>query len=115
MKGSYVGNMDRRITLQSRTASTDGWGGQDESWGDIATVWAAYKPAPMTGLALTNMSEQPQFIEKATFIIRFRNDVTTDMRISYNGAYWKVIGMAEMGRKDRLQIAAVKTDSDTLD
>ena len=109
-----IGNMDRRIRLESRTVTVDGYGGQVESWSELATVWAQYTPQVMTGRNLAELSDQPQFLEKALFTIRFRQ-VPTDARIVYNGAVWKIIGMAEVGRRDRLQIAAVKTDSNLFD
>lgn len=113
MQGN-IGNMDRKITLQSRTVTTDGYGGQSEAWADITTVWANYTPQVMTGRTLNEISDQAQFLEKALFTIRWR-EVPTDARIVYNGAVWKIIGMAEVGRKDRLKMAAVKTDSNLFD
>lgn len=40
-----AGQLNRRITLQSRTLTQDSVGGQIEAWVDVATVWAAIEPA----------------------------------------------------------------------
>ena len=106
--------MDRRIRLETRTVTLDGYGGQNEAWAELVTTWASYTPQVMTGRNLTELSDQPQFLEKALFTIRYR-EVPTDARIVYNGSNWQIIGMAEVGRRDRLQIAAVKTDSNLFD
>lgn len=39
-----IGKFDKRITLQSRSATLDDYGQQINSWSDIATVWANVKP-----------------------------------------------------------------------
>lgn len=33
-----------RVTLQTRTASDDGYGGRTEVWADTSTVWAVIEP-----------------------------------------------------------------------
>jgi len=39
-----IGKLDKRITLQSRSATLDDYGQELNSWSDIATVWANVKP-----------------------------------------------------------------------
>ena len=114
MKG-HIGKMDRRIQIEEKTTTLDGFGGQSEAWEQIHSVWASYTPQSLTGKTLTEMSDQPQFLEKAVFEIRWIQNLSTNIRISYNGSIWKVVGMAEVGRRDRLRIAAVKTDSNLFD
>lgn len=113
MRGN-IGKMDRKVTIQSKTVTIDGYGGQSEAYADLYTVWSGYTPQTMTGTTLTDMSDQPQFLEKAVFTIRYK-DIPRNARLVYNGAIWKIIGVSEIGRKDRLQIAAVKTDSNLFD
>lgn len=112
------GDFDRRVTVQSRTVAVDGWGGQGESWATDGTVWAKYTPQPMTGVALSEMADQPQFLEKATFSMRTPKSFTigTDSRLVYGGANWKIIGMAEGGTRGEYTVVnAVKTDSNLND
>jgi SPP1 family predicted phage head-tail adaptor len=39
-----IGKLDKRIKLQSRSATLDDYGQQIDSWSDVATVWANVKP-----------------------------------------------------------------------
>ena len=39
-----IGQLNRRVTLQSRSATLDAYGQEVNSWVDIATVWANVKP-----------------------------------------------------------------------
>ena len=39
-----IGRLDKRITLQSRSATLDDYGQQINSWSDQGTVWANIKP-----------------------------------------------------------------------
>ena len=39
-----IGKLDKRITLQSRSATLDSYGQEIDSWTDVATVWANVKP-----------------------------------------------------------------------
>jgi SPP1 family predicted phage head-tail adaptor len=39
-----IGKLDQRVTIQTRTAASDGGGGTYYSWANTATVWAHVKP-----------------------------------------------------------------------
>lgn len=39
-----IGKLDKRITLQTRSATLDDYGQELNSWSDFATVWANVKP-----------------------------------------------------------------------
>lgn len=38
------GQLDQRVTIQSKTRTTDDMGGAAEAWADVATVWAFVRP-----------------------------------------------------------------------
>ncbi len=105
--------MDRRVTIQNRFTVTDGYGDRIETWSDTATLWAEYIPRLISSDLPTD-AQQEQFIEKCSFIIRWRV-IPTDSRITYNGKVYKIQGMAEIGRKDRLELACIATDSDLFE
>ena len=118
MKHYGKGEFDRKISLQDRTVTTDGYGGRSEAWAEIGQVWAKFVPQPMQGVALAEMADQPQMLEKATFVFEtpLSYTVPTTARIVYSNAVWKVIGRAEAGTRGQYtQLNAVKTDSDILD
>ncbi len=112
MRGN-IGKMDRRITVQTRTTAQDSWGQPLETWADATTVWAEYIPR-LVSSDLPVDAQQEQFIEKCSFIMRWRV-IPTDARITYNGKVYKIQGMAEIGRKDRLELACIATDSDLFE
>ena len=37
-------NMDRRVTIQKRTTTTNAYGHEENRWSDVATVWASVRP-----------------------------------------------------------------------
>jgi SPP1 family predicted phage head-tail adaptor len=39
-----IGKLDQRVTIQTRTAASDGGGGTTYAWATVATVWAHAKP-----------------------------------------------------------------------
>ena len=39
-----IGSLDKRITLQSRSATLDDYGQELNSWNNVATVWASIMP-----------------------------------------------------------------------
>ena len=39
-----IGKLDKRITLQSRSATLDAYGQELNSWTNVATIWANIKP-----------------------------------------------------------------------
>jgi SPP1 family predicted phage head-tail adaptor len=39
-----IGKFDKRITLQSRSATLDAYGQELNSWSNVATIWANIKP-----------------------------------------------------------------------
>lgn len=39
-----IGRFDKRITIQSRSATLDAYGQEIDSWSDVASVWANVKP-----------------------------------------------------------------------
>ena len=41
---SNIGRLDKRITIQRRSATLDAYGQEINAWSDIATVWANIKP-----------------------------------------------------------------------
>ena len=108
-------DFDRRVTVQQRATTTDGYGGRVDAWADSGTVWAKYQPQAMTGIALNEMADQPQLLEKATFTFRTPKsfNVDTTSCLVYRNSRWKIIGMAEAGlRNEYTVVNAVKSDSD---
>lgn len=45
-----------------------------------------------------------------TFLIAYTSEVTTKDRISYSGKYWRIVGLAEVGYRELLEISAEVVD-----
>lgn len=98
-----AGNLDRRITLQSLTLTQDSYGSTTETWADFATVWAEARPV----LSRERFSAQHVAVEFDTvFRIRWLSGVLQTMRISYDGKYYDIQSIVELGRRAGLELQA---------
>lgn len=88
-------NLDKEITIQSNTQTTDSQGGYTESWATLATDWADIQPA--SGFEKFQANQLQAKITH-NIIIRYRSDVTAANRILYGSrtfAIKEVINMSE--------------------
>lgn len=92
-----AGELDRRIVIQSNTPSTNSIGESVESWGTFATLWAKFKPRAgnETLVAGTEVAAQAD----AVFWIRYRSDITPQMRVTLDGGTWDIVSVQEIGRR----------------
>lgn len=83
-----IGELNRRITIEKKTRAADGGGGSNSTWSTFATVWARVKP--MGGREIISADgKSHRLTHKVT--VRFRTDITTDMRVKYNGAVMDIL------------------------
>lgn len=103
-----IAGLDRRIIIQSPTETRAANGEVLESWATLATVWAGVKYPKSMGS--DEGIEQGRFTATTPveFTIRFRSDVTTKMRISYQGGYFQIARINEIGRRDMLKLVTEK-------
>lgn len=78
MKKINIGDLRQRVTIEGYVVSSDGYGGRPKSWVPVATVWA--KVEPLRG---REYFEAHQIKTEVTHrvIIRYRPDVTPEMRV----------------------------------
>lgn len=98
-----AGKLDRRITLQTATQTRGAAGGFTSSWVDTATVWAEYMPQGGREFRAAGALHAETSV---LFRIRYRAATTADMRISFGGALYDIISIAEEGRREALLIQA---------
>ncbi len=97
-----IGHLDRRLTIEQRIES-DGPAGTTETigWGTLATVWAAR----MDKAANERFGADRVIAERATvWRIRYRSDVTEDMRVTDGTTTWEIRGMTQVGRRVGLDL-----------
>lgn len=109
------GVRDKRITFQSFTPTKDDYGGEVETWANLASVpavWAQVIESPGKEAFNTTM-DQRQAAADAVFRILYRSDITSEMRIVYNSRTYDIIGQPrELGRREGLEIVGkIRTDA----
>lgn len=101
LKGMKAGRMDRRVTLRKRSVSRNAYGEQVATFSDLATVWA--EKLDIAGREYFS-AQQVQASVTTRWRIRWRDDVTVLDRISYDGAEHDIKNIAELGRRQGLEI-----------
>ena len=94
VSATRIGAMRHRIFFQKLTSAPNGQGGFTEAWANHKEVWASVKPVKTKE---RNFSEQIQYQRTHEVIIRFRNDITQDMRFKFDGRTFEIKGVR---RKD---------------
>lgn len=102
--------MDRRITLQSRTVTRDeSTGAEVETWTAQADrLWAevvqsTLKPTEDTTLQVASYGELVRIR------IRWRAGIGREThRVEHDGQILRIVGTAELGRRDRLELQCVE-------
>ena len=82
-----AGQLDRRITIQSYTTTTDAFGQKTKSFGTLANVWA--KIVEKVGDEGEN-GDMISATKRVDFFIRYRSDINEQMRITYNNETYKI-------------------------
>jgi len=100
-----IGGLDRRITIQKPTLSANAYGEREESWGTHVTCWAQIERKPAA--VEQNSGEQIVSVNKVVYNIRYSNDskaTQAGFRISYDSKIYKIIGVHEVGRNERIRL-----------
>ena len=104
-----AGQLDRRITIQNFSETTDNFGQQVKSFSTLASVWANVVEK------VGREGEDGDMIaatKKVEFIIRYRTDVDEEMRISYNSNTYKIQAIQSAdARKAFLKIVCLWSDA----
>lgn len=98
-----AGRLDRRITIERASVTTDEYGGPVETWATLATVWAEVLPI--------SDGERWRAAEVAAtvthrFRIRWGVGVEATDRISYDGKAFEISNVKEIGRREGQEITA---------
>ena len=103
------GRLDRRILILQRSTSTDAWNQNLGSYVQVLEVWAEVKDL---GAKEREEADQRVTVNPKIFTIRYRSEVSTKHRISYDGDIYQITGITEIGRKEGLRITAVAREND---
>ena len=104
-----AGQLDRRITIQTFSETTDNFGQEVKSFSTLASVWANVVEK------VGSEGEDGEMIaatKKVEFVIRYRTDVNEEMRISYNYNTYKIQAIQSAdARKAFLKIVCLWSDA----
>jgi len=107
-----IGKLDRRVTLQTRGGAKDAYGQNIESWSEVATVWCDKIDVVRAASELDSAANQEVTKRVSRFIIRYRSDIDGTFRLLFEGNYYLISQIAEIGRREGIEIVAIGTDSD---
>lgn len=102
-----AGDLDRRITIQQPLTGIDATGTPNRGYSDLATVWA--KQIDVKQDELIDADRTISKLDKI-FTIRYRNDVTPEMRLLFEGVAYDIHAITEEGRRIGLNILARAVD-----
>lgn len=92
------GDLRHRITLQQKQLTKDQEGIATENWVDVATVWAAVEPLKgreYFQAAAVNAENTVRFR------IRYRQGITSAMRVVYNGRVFNINSVIDVDERHR--------------
>ena len=86
--------------------TNDAYGEAVVTFETLATVWANVDYRNTGNGQESEEAQKEQAVDRVTFTIRYRTDVNTGQRISYNGNTYNVRSISEEGRKRFLVLKA---------
>ena len=84
-----VGKLDKRITFLAIAPVEDAMHQSKMQWTPVHTVWATVKPYKSSEAAFMS-KRKPEVTHR--FYVRYRKDLTADMRIRYGERLFEIAG-----------------------
>lgn len=92
-----TGKLDQRLTLQQETVSTNDFGEVVKGYSDIATVWAHV----ISRRGQESFDASRNFSTRIIKVkIRYRDDIETTGRVSWNGDFYNIVDVDRSLRRD---------------
>ena len=85
-----AGQLNKCITLQSRSNVADGMGGYTTTWNDEFSPWAAIWPIKAIDVMRTM---QDAILITHRVIIRYKSGIKSDWRVKYNSLYFVIVSI----------------------
>ncbi len=84
-----LGQLDQRLTLQSRSGGVDALGQPSGAWSTVAVVWGRARPLRSRELFAAGQIQNESDIE---FTLRYRSDVRHTWRVLWRGTPHDITG-----------------------
>lgn len=104
-----AGSLDRRITIEAPTITTNDVGAEVVTW----ATWAADVPAQVRTESSRDRILAGRITEEMAYLvtIRYRDGITPKMRLQYDGKTLTIAGPPrEVGRRAFLEMTALHAD-----
>jgi len=102
----YSGKLNKRLTFQRFTLSSDTEGSTLENWTDLFKRWASVN---INNASETFKNDQDFATRSGFILVRYDSQtktLTSKDRFLYNGQYWEIVGVINMQESDEyLEIA----------
>ena len=98
------GILDRRIIIQEKTEVVSSNGQRSLTWATFISTWA--NPVEKDGHEKTDNNNRST-TRMVNFRLRYRSDITNEMRIVWGDEYYKIEDTKELGRQEGLIINTV--------
>lgn len=86
---NLAARLKHRVTFQEAVFSGDDVGGRQTEWSPVATVWAELR-SRSAGAGESLFAGKIQAESTHILTLRYRNDIRTDMRVSYNNRLFNI-------------------------
>lgn len=96
-----AGQLDRPIVIETATYQQDGLGQEIPTWSQWLATYARWEPV-MGNERFRAMGTHS--VDAGKFTIRYRAGLQPTMRIKFDGRTYKITGIAEMPRREGLEI-----------
>lgn len=94
------------IQVYKPTETVNQYGARKETNSIYKTIYASVK---YTSGNVQQGNYQSNDFTNVEFIIRYRNDISIDDQIKYNGNSYKIQFIEPIGRKDKLRVKCIST------
>lgn len=99
------GRLRSKVTFQRQGTKKDDLGQTVNEWVDVCTIRAEIRD--LSGKEYQN-SQAEQSLTDCKILIRYRNDITTDMRALCNCTHYDIKAVLEDVKKTRLELMCQK-------
>ena len=97
-----AGRLDRKVTIQVKSEAIAASGQRTLSWATHLAVWS--NPIQRMGKE-SDADDNRNTSRMVDFRVRWNSTFTNEMRIIWEGSYYKIEDIKELGRKDGLMIS----------
>lgn len=104
-----IGILDRKVTIQTYSLTTNSFGEKVKIWTTHATVWAAVN---YNGGKKEEEDGKLTSTDDITFTIRYMSDLISKMRVVFENKYYTIRDIEQIGRR---RFSEIKTDSRVID